>query len=467
MDATDLAYVSLHDLAARLRAHDLSPVEVTETILTRTERLEPALQAYITLMAESAMADARRAEQEIMTGAYRGPLHGVPVAVKDCFWTMGVRTTMGSRAFADFIPADDAAVVTRLREAGAVITGKTNIPEMCWVTFQGHAFGIPRNPWDTSRFPGISSAGSAIVLAAGMAYGSVGSDTGGSIRHPATFCGITGFKPTLGLISVYGTFALCPNYDHAGPMARSVLDCAHLLDVLAGYDPRDRRSLDAPAPAQGWAGALSASIAPLTIGVPRAYFWGDLLQPDVARSAEAALAVWRDLGWIVRDVDLPPMKPVVDASGIVIPADVAAEYRAVLTDAPELLTEPFRAQAQTVLGFSAVDYIAALRTWQAFGETLQEVFRDVDVLVTPTRSCTAPRQAADGALLDPLPPEGFRTPFNLPGVPALSIPCGFDRNHLPIGIQIIGPRQRDDMVLAAGHAFQQTTDWHVRRPTLT
>ena len=466
MDDSELAYLSIDDLAARLRRRALSPVELTHALLERTARLEPTLHAYITVTAEAALEEADCAEKELVAGHDRGPLHGVPVAVKDCFWTTGVRTTNGSRVFADFVPSEDATAVARLRQAGAVLLGKTNVPELCFANFREHPFGIPRNPWDPSRYPGISSAGSAIALAAGMAYGALGSDTGGSIRNPAAFCGVTGLKPTYGRISLFGAFPLCRDYDHAGPMARSVRDCAHLLDALAGHDLRDPTSLNAALPSGGWAAALTEAISPLRIGVPRAHFWGELLQPDVAEAAEATLGVWRELGWPVRDVELPPIEPIVAAADLVHEVDAASEYRDLLTARPAVLGPDFRAWAEPGLRHAAVDYVAARRTWQAFGRALEGVFRGVDVLVTPTRAGTAPRQSEDGTLLDPLPPEGFRGLFNLPGVPALSVPAGLDRNGLPIGVQLIGPRLGEAAVLAAGHALQLRTAWHRQRPRL-
>jgi Asp-tRNA(Asn)/Glu-tRNA(Gln) amidotransferase A subunit family amidase len=471
----ELAYLSLDEVATRLRARDLSPLEVTRTLIERTERLEPALGAYITFTPEAALEAARRAEREILAGQYRGALHGVPVAVKDHIWTRGVPTTFGSRAFAACVPTEDATAVARLRQAGAVLLGQTNLPELCWAeSFRDHPYAIPRNPWNTEHHPGISSPGSAIVVAAGLAYGALGTDTGGSIRNPAAACGITGLKPTYGRISLHGVLPLSRGLDHVGPMARSVLDCALLLDALAGHDPRDPESLDAPVGA-GWSGPLAAgSLAagpptqsgrPLRIGVPRAYFW-EGLPPDLGRVAEAALDVWRGLGWEVRDVTLPPMAPIAAAALTVHQALTGAEYGGLLAERPDELTPEARQNLAATLEIPAVDYIAARRGCQAFAASLAEVFGELDVLVTPTRSGTAPRMAADGALLEPLAPDNFRGVFNLPGVPAMSIPCGFDDRALPVGIQIVGPRLGEAAVLAAGHQFQSATDWHLRRPPL-
>jgi Asp-tRNA(Asn)/Glu-tRNA(Gln) amidotransferase A subunit family amidase len=461
----ELAYLSLDEIATRLRAQDLSPVEVTRALIERTERLEPALGAYITFTPEAALEDARRAEQEILAGGYRGPLHGVPVALKDHICSKGVRTTFGSRVFATFVPDEDATAVARLRQAGAILLGKTNLPELCWTeSFRDHPYAIPRNPWNTDHHPGISSPGSAIVAAAGLGFGALGTDTGGSIRNPSAACGITGLKPTYGRISLHGVLPLSRGLDHVGPMARSALDCAIMLDALAEYDPRGPDSLDLPTDG-GWATALARGSRPMTIGVPRAYFWENLA-PDLGRVAKSALQVWRGLGWQVRDVTLPPMPPIAAAALTVHNALTGAEYRELLAERPNGLTPEARKNLAETLEISAVDYIAARRTCEAFGASLADLFRDVDVLVTPTISRTAPRMAPDGALLEPLAGDSFRGIFNLPGVPAMSIPCGFDDRALPVGLQIVGPRLGEAAVLAAGHAFQRTTDWHLRRPPL-
>ncbi len=465
MGDVELAYLSLGEVAERLRTRDVSPVEVTRTLIERTERLESALGAYITFTPEAALEAARRAEREILAGAHRGPLHGVPVAVKDQLWTKGVPTTFGSRAFAEFVPQEDGTAVARLRQAGAVLLGQTNLPELCWaVSFREHAYAIPRNPWNPAHYPGISSPGSAIVVAAGLAYGALGTDSGGSIRQPAAFCGITGLKPTYGRVSLHGAFPLSRGLDHVGPLARSALDCAILLDALAGHDPRDPASLAAPTDA-GWAGPLVEDGRPLSVGAPRAYFW-EGLPPDLGRVAEAALDVWRGLGWAVREVTLPPMAPIAAAALTVHKALTGAEHGGLLAERPEALAPETRHNLAETLATSAVDYIAALRTWQEFGASLAAVLRDVDVLVTPTISRTAPRMAPDGTLPEPFAQDNFRGVFNLPGVPALSIPCGFDDRALPVGLQLVGPRLGEAAVLAAGHAFQRATDWHRRRPPL-
>ena len=465
MGEAELAYLSLDEVATRLRAGDLSPVEVTGTLIERTERLEPVLGAYITFTPEAALEDARRAEQEILAGGYRGPLHGVPVAMKDHICSKGVPTTFGSRVFATFVPDEDATAVARLRQAGAILLGKTNLPELCWTeSFRDHPYAIPRNPWNTDHHPGISSPGSAIAVAAGLGYGTLGTDTGGSIRNPSAACGVTGLKPTYGRISLHGVLPLSRGLDHVGPMARSVLDCAIMLDALAEHDPRDPDSLDAPARG-GWASALAERGRPMTIGVPRGYFW-ESLPSELGRVAESALEVWRCLGWQVRDMTLPPMAPIAAAALLIHNALTGAEYGKLLTERPDELTPGARRNLADTLEIPAVDYITARRTCNEFAASLAETFREVDVLITPTISRTAPRMAPDGALLEPLAPDSFRGIFNLPGVPAMSIPCGFDERALPVGLQIVGPRLGEAAVLAAGHAFQGATDWHLRRPPL-
>ena len=466
MEPAELAYCSLDEVAALLRGRNVSPVEVVRAVVDRTERLQPLLGAFTTFTPERALEEARRAEAEILDGDYRGPLHGVPVAVKDMIWTAGVPATFGSRVFASFVPEEDSTAIARLRRAGAVLLGQTNLPAFCWAAdFREHAFPVPRNPWNPEHFPGISSPGSAIALAAGLVYGALGNDTGGSIRQPSAYCCTTGLKPTYGRVSLFGSFPLGRGLDCIGPMARSVLDCAHLLDVLAGHDPRDPTSLDAPAPAAGWARSLAEAVPPLRVGVPRAYFW-EGLQPAVSRVAEAALETWRGLGWTVREVELPRTAEIAAAALTVHDALIAAEYGPLLAERPDDQTSALREAIADGFQIRATDYILALRTWQTFGEALDNAFREVEVLVTPTRGGGAPRMAPDGSLLEPLWPDNYRGVFNLPGVPAMSIPAGFDDRGLPLGVQIVGPRLAEAKVFAAGHAFQSVTDWHRRRPPL-
>lgn len=461
----EIAFLDLQQVGKRLWAKDLSPVEITQLLIERTERLEPSLGAYISFTPESALGDARRAEQEILAGDYRGPLHGVPVAVKDDIHSRGVPTTCGSKAFVNLVPQEDATVVARLRQAGAILLGKTNLPELRWAeTFRDHAFAIPRNPWNTQHHPGISSSGSAIVVAAGMAYAALGTDTGGSIRHPASSCGVTGLKPTYGRISLHGVIPLSRGLDHVGPLARSVQDCAILLEALTGYDPRDPASLNGPLLTR-WSYLHGQDTRPLRIGVPRAYFW-DTLPSDVGRVVEAALDVWRALGWDVRDVKLSPIAPVAVAALTVHKALTGVEFGDLLAKQPSgLLPETQRSLAAT-LKISAVTYIEAVRVCTEFGDSVAHVFKDVDILATPTKSTTAPKMALDGTLLEPLGGDNFRGIFNYSGVPAMSIPCGFDDRGLPVGLQIVGPRLGDVTVLAAGHAFQCATDWHRQRPPI-
>jgi aspartyl-tRNA(Asn)/glutamyl-tRNA(Gln) amidotransferase subunit A len=465
VDDADLAYLSLDAVSRRLLARDISPVEITRTLIERTARLQPRLGAYITFTPERALEAARRAERELLAGDDRGPLHGVPVAVKDHIAISGVPSTFGSRAFANYVPDQDSAAVERLRRAGAILLGTTNLPELCWAeSFQNHAFAIPRNPWNPDHHPGVSSPGSAIVVAAGLAYGAVGSDTGGSIRNPAAACGITGLKPTYGRISLYGVQPLAPGLDHLGPIARSALDCALLLDALAGHDARDPDSLTTPI-GQSWAASLAERPHPLKIGVPRAFFWEDL-QPDVAGVAERALDVWRDLGWELHEITLPPLAPVAAAALTVHEALTGAEHAHLLTERPDDLTPEARQRFAATLQIAAVDYLAARRACNAFAATLADTFREVDLLVTPTLSGTAPRMAPDGALLEPFPAGPFRGMFNPPGVPAISIPCGFSPRGLPVGLQLIAPRLAESTLLSAAHAFQQSTDHHLRHPPL-
>ena len=323
----ELGWAGIEELAARLRARTLSPVELCRVLLARAERLEPRLNAFITLAPERVLAEARVAEAELLAGRVRGPLHGVPVAVKDLCWTRGERTTGGSKILADFVPDEDASVVARLRAAGAIMFGKTNTPEFAYGPLNAYHYGPSRNPWDTSRFTGGSSMGAAAALAAGVVPGAIGSDTGGSIRGPAHWSGVTGLKPTYGRVPLRGVVALATSLDHVGPMARSALDAALLLQGMAGYDPADPTSADVPVP--DYAREVARSARGLRVGVPRGFLW-DELPPAIATVVERALGEWRRLGLILEDVELPEWEAAAEATLVLIRCEAVAEYRKVL-----------------------------------------------------------------------------------------------------------------------------------------
>ena len=470
MASTDLAYLSIADLSRRLAARELSPVEVTRAALERCERLEPLLNAFITLLPESALDAARQAEAEIQRGEHRGPLHGVPLGIKDLFWIRGVRTTAASKILADFVPREDAAVVERLRAAGAIILGKTNMVELAYgpTDYYQPEYGPTRNPWDLGRFPGGSSTGSGAAAAAGVVAGAMGSDTGGSIRNPASFCGISGLKPTYGLVSTYGAVALSPTLDHMGPLARSAEDCTLILQVIAGHDPRDPNSARVDPP--DYAAALTADVRGLRLGFPRPFFLEDDVQPAIRDAVEAAAATFGQLGLEVGPLDLPHLPEDAQAAMTILRAEASAYHRPSIEQRASDFLPDIRQKLQDGLHIPAVDYIDALEARRRLRRTLDAALQRVDAIVTPTRDTTAPRMAEDGKTLDTFPHilAGRATPtipFNAAGLPAISIPCGFDDQGLPIGLQIAGRAFDDATVLRLAHAYQQATDYHTHRPT--
>jgi aspartyl-tRNA(Asn)/glutamyl-tRNA(Gln) amidotransferase subunit A len=466
-DLTRFTISEASDLIAR---REVSPVELTIACIHRSETLEPRLNAYITPTFETAILEARQAEVEIAGGRYRGPLQGIPLALKDLFETAGVRTTAGS-PFRDMaVPTTDAAVVTRLKEAGAVFLGKLNLHEWALgVTNINAHYPSPRNPWDTARITGGSSGGSAAATAAEMAFGSLGTDTGGSIRIPAALCGITGLKPTYGRVSTRGAIPLAWSLDHVGPMARTAADCALLLDAIAGYDEADPHSLDVPA--LGFSEALTAGIANLRIGVPRDFFYDTpAVDTDVIAAVEAAIAIFAGLGAEIVEVSLGEFVPPNELA--VFLAEAVDYHRARLDEAPEMFGPSVLSRLRAAETLSAADHAAARERQRQSKRTLARVFEKVDLLVMPTTVSTAPLfpedreettyQALNGRASGLL---GRNTrPFNVTGVPAISVPCGFNPGGLPVGLQIVGSWWQEAIVLRAAHAFQTATDWHHRRP---
>lgn len=461
----DLTRLSLWDASELVRARKVSPVELTNACLTRIERLNPILNAFITITREQALADAKTAEMDIAHRKWRGPLHGLPIGLKDLFDTAGVRTTAGSAIFADRVPEEDAEVVRRLKAAGAVIVGKLNMHEFAYgdTSAQSH-YGPVRNPWNRDHVAGGSSGGSAAAVAAGLCYGALGSDTGGSIRQPAAYCGIVGLKPTYGLVSTRGVVPLSWSLDHAGPMCRTVADTALLLQPLAGYDPFDTNSVAATAP--DYTRALRQQVSRLRLGVPRAVFY-QTLDPEIEQAVTEALQVLRRLTASTRDVELPSYQTLP-----VVGAEAYAFHAPYFTKTPELYQPATRRRLERGAAVSASAYIEGRRQLDRLRRVVTGVFATVDLLVTPTTPLLA--NTVQEAINDPAnpPPGGVAPslrntqPFDIYGLPTISIPCGFTRSGLPIGLQITGPRLGEPAVLALAHAYEQATDWHRRTPPI-
>jgi aspartyl-tRNA(Asn)/glutamyl-tRNA(Gln) amidotransferase subunit A len=458
MNAGELAFASIEPLAQQLRKKKLSPVELIQTMLARIERLNPQLNAYLTVTAEQALGDARRAEREILRGRWRGPLHGVPISLKDNICTLGVRTTAGSKILRDFIPQRNATVVRRLRGAGAIVLGKTNLHEFAYgVTTNNPHFGPTRNPWDPARIPGGSSGGSAAAVAAGLCFLSVGSDTGGSIRIPAALCGIVGFKPTFGLVSCHGVVPLAASLDHVGPLARTVPDAAILLGVLAGRD----------------IGASRASKRRLRLGWPRGYFW-EKLDEEVRRLVEAAARSFEREGCALEEIALPHLSDSVEPSTQIALAEArhfhesAGYYPARAEDYSEEVRKRLELGGQ----IRAIEYLEALEVRQQVRGEFDAALANVDAILAPTVPVAAPRiaeervrigteeEAVRGALLR------LNRPANFTGHPAISVPCGFTRAGLPVGLQIIGRAFEEALLLRLAGVYEQSHKWCAARPAV-
>jgi aspartyl-tRNA(Asn)/glutamyl-tRNA(Gln) amidotransferase subunit A len=463
MPDRDLHYARIAELAPRLAAKEISPVEVTEAALARIERLEPKLNAFITVTAESARHAARAAEAAIMAGHHLGPLHGIPVAVKDLYATRGVATTYGSPLFADWVPDFDAAAVERLKRAGAVLLGKTNLHELAYGSTSANAhYGPVHNPWCEGHHPGGSSGGSSAAVAAGMAYAAMGSDTGASIRQPAACVGIVGIKPTFGRVSKYGALPLSWSQDHAGPLTRSVRDAALMMQLLAGHDPRDPTTVERPVP--DFAAGLDEAIEGRRIGVARAFFF-EHCEPEVTAAVEAALAVFEDLGARVEDIQLPDMAAAFTVGTITIAVEGAAYHAADLRARPEAFSDELRA-AFTLGGFyQAVDYVQAQRLRHQLMTETNRALAGFAAIVMPTSPVPATPIAGSPPEHAMLRPRNTM-PFNVLGLPAISVPCGFTADGLPIGLQIVGRAFDEVGILRIAHAYEQATEWHERRPPL-
>lgn len=427
---------SITDASGLLRRKEISPVELTTSCLRRIEELNPQINAFITVLDESALAEARVAEAEIFAGNWRGPLHGIPIGLKDLIDTAGIRTTCGSALFADRIPSEDAEVVRRLKNAGAILIGKQNMQEFAWGgTSASSYFGPVRNPWDTERIAGGSSGGSAAAVAAGMCFGAIGTDTGGSVRQPAAFCGIVGLKPTFGSVSMRGVFPLSPSLDHVGPLCRNVADTALLLQVIGGFDKLE---------------LLDAKTRP-RIGIVRRTFFDDL-DPEIESAFNQALKTLRELSADVLEVDLPDTPTAVQAP------EVYAIHSKYFAESPQLYGRWMRERLQLATATDAVAYNEARQELDRLRKFAGDVFSRVDFLVTPTIP-VPPITISEAMEMSPSPAGELwlrnTRPFNAFGWPTISIPCGFTQAGLPIGLQIAGPNFSEASLLSFAHRFEQ------------
>jgi aspartyl-tRNA(Asn)/glutamyl-tRNA(Gln) amidotransferase subunit A len=453
---------TIQQLSRQIRDHSVSPVELTRDCLERIQALNPKLNAFITVLADSAIAQARQAEREIRSGNYRGPLHGIPIGLKDIFDTAGIRTTAASELFKDRIPTEDAEVVRRLRNAGAIILGKQNLHEFAYgASSMISFFGEIHNPWDTARLAGGSSGGSAASVAAGLGFAAVGTDTAGSVRLPAAYCGVVGLKPTHGRVSARGVIPLSWSYDHVGPITNSVEDAATMLQVLAGYDAGDPASIDEPFP--DFLAAIAQPPSRLRIGVPREFFF-DELHPEIAAAIEKAIEIFRELQAEIREIKLE-----VSTDRTLSSAESHAYHEQFLANSSELYQPATLARIQAGAKIPASRALHASRDLQASRHAIRKVFKEVDVLLTPTVPIPPPVIADLREHPDSLRPQELMMlrntrPFNVWGIPTISVPCGFTKEGLPIGLQLAAATWREDVVLQAAHAYEQATQWHTKTP---
>jgi len=468
VSALSVAALGMEKLGELLRSRKLSPVELAQAMLAQIDKQNPALNAYLAPLPELALAQAREAERAITAGQHRGPLHGIPVSVKDLFFVRGVRNTAGSKIFADFVPDHDATVVERLHGAGAVLLGKTNLHELAYgITNNNPHYGPVRNPWRRTQIPGGSSGGSGVAVAASLCTASLGSDTGGSIRIPASFCGVVGLKPTFGRVSRWGVFPLGWSLDHVGPLARHVWDAAVVLQAIAGPDSRDEHCAAVAPP--DYLRDIGAGVRGLAIGVPENYFY-DHLSLDVERAVRAAVKRLEELGARIEPVKLPGIVAATDLSRVILLAEAAALHQKNLRSRRQDIGADVRALLEQGECILATDYLNAQRARRRFVDELDALFRKVTVLVTPTTPVTAAAIGettvrVDGDTEDVrLASTRLVRAFNLAGVPVLSVPCGFDHRALPIGLQIIGKPFDEPTVLRVGYAYEQATDWTHRHP---
>jgi aspartyl-tRNA(Asn)/glutamyl-tRNA(Gln) amidotransferase subunit A len=453
---------TLRQASEQIRAKKISPVELTRACLDRIELLNPRLNAFITVMAEQGLNQARALEAEIHAGKRRGPLHGIPIGLKDLIDTDGVKTTCASAMFADRVPAEDAEVVKRLKRAGAVLIGKQNMHEFALgdTSVPSH-FGPVHNPWNVGRIAGGSSGGSAAAIAAGLCFGALGSDTGGSIRQPAAYCGITGLKPTYGRVSTRGVVPLSWSLDHVGPICRTAEDAALILEAIAGYDPRETTSVDHPV--DRYSMAMRTKPAALRIGAVRRPFF-EQLNSEIEAAVDSALKVIARLTTGMRDTQLPSFRTLPISS-----TEAYTFHLPYFTKTPELYQPMTRQRIAAGATVTAPAYIEARRELDRLRRAVGSVFSSFDLLVTPT-SPLLQKTIEEGAIPEAPPPGGVppslrnTQPFDIFGLPAISIPCGFTRDGMPIGLQIVGPHFGEFRVLALANAYQQATDWHARRP---
>jgi amidase len=461
-----LHYLELTELSRRLHAREISPVEATTAQLARVERLDGRLKSYAHMMAEAALVQARVAEAEIMRGEIRGPLHGVPIAVKDLCWTQGVPTAAGMTIYKDFRPTEDATVVRKLYAAGAIILGKLQLTEGAHGEHHPQ-IPPPVNPWNAAHWPGVSSSGSGVATAAGLCYGSLGSDTGGSIRLPSAANGVTGLKPSWGRVSRYGVFELAATLDHIGPMARSAVDCGAMLGVLAGEDPHDPTAVLDPVP--NYLAGMTRGLRGLRVGVDHAWNTSGVDQTMVD-AVSAAVATVRDLGGEIREVKFPDVGQIITDWFPLCGVQTAVAHEATYPARKSEYGPALSGVIDLGRGLSGLEYQKIILRRIDFRGRVAAIFRDIDLLMVPAQGIASPTNARmailmqDAATMNAM--VSFTMPFDMSGSPTITLPCGFTDAGTPVAFQFVGRHLEEEMLVRAGYAYQAATDWHRKHPAL-
>ena len=482
------AALTLHDAGEKLRKHEFSSLELTDAVFRRIAETDDKIHAFITLCRDSALEQAKQADERLKRGGNTPPLLGIPIAVKDNFLTRGLRTTCASKILGDFVPPYDATAINRIRASGAVITGKTNLDEFAMgSSAENSAFFPTRNPWDKERVPGGSSGGSAAAVAADQCIAALGTDTGGSIRQPAAFCGVVGLKPTYGRVSRYGIIAFASSMDQVGPITKDVRDCALMLEAIAGHDPADSTSADRPVPR--YSEALTGDVKGLRLGVPKEYFITGIA-PEVEQAIRAAIRLLEKNGAVVEEISLPHTEYAVAVYYIVATAEASSNlarydgmrfgHRAGGKDlletymlsreegfGPEVKRRIMLGTYTLSAGYYDAYYLKAQRVRALIKQDFHAAFQRCDAILTPTAPTTAFKIGEKTQ--DPLQmylSDIYTISVNLAGLPALSLPCGFDANGLPIGMQVIGKHFDETTVLRLAYAYEQSTEWHKRKPRM-
>ncbi|HXH46299.1 MAG TPA: amidase [Bradyrhizobium sp.] len=466
MATTDLHYFGLVEVGRKIQRKELSPLEATKAMLGRIEELDGKLKSFAHVMADSALADAAVAEEEIASGKIRGPLHGVPVAVKDLCWVKGAPAAHGMTVHRDFRPTEDATVVSRLKEAGAVILGKLQQTEGAYADHHPK-IDPPKNPWNADLWPGASSSGSGVATAAGLCFGSLGTDTGGSIRFPSAANGVTGLKPTWGRVSRYGAFELAATLDHIGPMARSAVDCGAILGVIAGQDPKDTTSVPLTVP--DYLAGLSGDLRGVTIGVDRRWT-GEGTDGDAAKVLSEGLRVAADLGAMIKEINFPDPSAIIDDWFPLCGIEVAVAHEDIYPARKDEYGPALAGLLDLGRQQSGMDYQKIVLRREAFRGAVRLLFESVELIAVPAQAFAAPTLAKMATLGEDASLIGgllrFTCPFDMTGSPTVTLPGGFAANGGPVGFQFVGRHFDEATLVRAGDAFQRVTDWHKRHPAI-